>query len=298
MSGSLNRLRAMVLLGGAVRSSPLSDACGRSLLDLPLGGDGSIFNHWLSHATDLARHAAIEKLPVRVMVNRNAPDPVSAAPMYYGNFRVERDLSEYRGTGGVLRDLAADYDDDDLVLVCNAAQVLLDPLVALATALNRKSGDFTLVSHNDGTPSGVMLARCKTLRMIPETGFVDLKEQALALMAGTYDVTVLNCRRPTGLPVRTLADYIVAMRHYEQRRVGKPQSTDPLSEDWMPAFAIVEAGAVVDPRAHVHDAIVLKGGMVESGAVVVRSIVCPNGIVKKDRHAVDQLISAGELVRN
>ncbi len=44
----------------------------------------------------------------------------------------------------------------------------------------------------------------------------------------------------------------------------------------MPAFAIVEAGAVVDPRAHVHDAIVLKGGMVESGAVVVRSIVCPN----------------------
>ncbi len=83
--------------------------------------------------------------------------------MYYGNFRVERDLSEYRGTGGVLRDLAADYDDDDLVLVCNAAQVLLDPLVALATALNRKSGDFTLVSHNDGTPSGVMLARCETL---------------------------------------------------------------------------------------------------------------------------------------
>ncbi len=63
--------------------------------------------------------------------------------------------------------------------------------------------------------------------MIPETGFVDLKEQALALMAGTYDVTVLNCRRPTGLPVRTLADYIVAMRHYEQRRVGKPQSTGP-----------------------------------------------------------------------
>ncbi len=289
---------AMVLLGGSVRSSLSSDACGRSLLDLPLGGDGSIFNHWLAHAADLARHAGLARLPVRVMVNRNAPDPVSAAPMHYGNFRVERDLSEYRGTGGVLRDLAADYDDDDLVLVCNAAQVLLDPLVAVATALDRKTGDFTLVSHNDGTPSGVMLATCKTLRMIPETGFVDLKEQALTLMAGTYDVTVLHCRRPTGLPVRSLADYIVALRHYEQRRAGKPQSADPLSEDWMPAFALVEGGAIVDPRAHVHDSVVLKGGTVEAGAVVVRSIVCPGGVVKKDRHAVDQLISASELVRN
>jgi hypothetical protein len=288
----------MVLLGGSVRSSPLSDACGRSLLDLPLDGNGSIFNHWLQQASELARHATLEKLPVRVMVNRNAPEPNSAAPMYYGHFRVERDLSEYRGTGGVLRDLAADYADDDLVLICNAAQLLLDPLVAIATALDRKTGDFTLVSHNDGSPSGVMLASCKTLRMIPETGFVDLKEQALALIAGTYDVTVLNCRRPTGLPVRSLPDYISAMRHYHHRRAGTPQSTDPLSEDWMPAFAMVEGGAVVDPRAHVHDAVVLKGASVEAGAVVVRSIVCPGGVVKRDRHAVDQLVCVGDPQRN
>ena len=297
-SGSLNRLRTMVLLGGSVRSSPLSDACGRSLLDLPLGGDGSIFNHWLAHASALAHHAALQALPVRVLVNRNTPEPISAAPAHYGNFRVERDLSEYRGTGGVLRDLAASYDDDDLILVCNASQILLDPLVAVATALDRKAGDFTLVSHNDGTPSGVMLAKCKTLRMIPETGFVDLKEQALALMAGTFDVTVLNCRRPTGLPVRSLTDYIVAMRHYEQRRAGKPPSADALSEDWMPAFALVEAGTEVDPRAHVHDSVVLKGGIVEAGAVVVRSIVCPGGAVKKDRHAVDQLIRGDGIARN
>jgi hypothetical protein len=297
-TGSLNKLRAMVLLGGSVRSSPLSDACGRSLLDLPLDQDGSIFNHWLAEAGALARHAGIEHLPVRVMVNRNTPEPSSAAPIYYGKFRVERDLSEYRGTGGVLRDLCADFSDDDLILICNAAQVLLDPLVAVATALDKKTGDFTVVSHNDGTPSGVMLASCKTLRMIPENGFVDLKEQALSLISTTYDVTVLHCRRPTGLPIRSLADYIVAMRHFHHRRAGRAQSADPLSENWMPSFAVVEGGAVVDPRAHVHDSVVLKGGTVEAGAVVVRSIVCPGGVVKKDRHAVDQLVSATESVRN
>src|SRR5207249_3984137 len=51
--GNLSRLRAMVLLGGSVRSSPLIAACDRSLLDLPLDAEGSIFNHWLKHATEL-----------------------------------------------------------------------------------------------------------------------------------------------------------------------------------------------------------------------------------------------------
>jgi hypothetical protein len=292
---SLSRLRAMVLLGGSMRANHLSEACNRSVLDLPLDSDGSIFNHWLLGATELARHAGLEKLPVRVMVNRNIPEPISASPPFYGQFRVERDLSEYRGTGGVLRDLAAGYNDDDLLLVCNAAQILLDPLAALATALDRKEGDFTLVSHADGTPTGVMLLTCKTLRMIPETGFVDLKEQALSLIATQYDVTVLPCRRPTGLPVRHLSDYVGAMRHYHRKRIGKPAVSDPLAEDWLPAFAIVEQGATVDPRAHVHDSVVLRGAVVEAGAVVVRSIVCPGGVVKKDRQAVDQLVCGQEL---
>ena len=101
----------------------------------------------------------------------NSPEPASADPRHYGTFRVERDLSEYRGTGGVLRDLADDYADDDLILVANAAQILLDPLSAIvdgaadATAATSRSS-----SHEDGTPSGVMLVSCKTLRLIPETG--------------------------------------------------------------------------------------------------------------------------------
>ncbi|HYO11377.1 MAG TPA: WecB/TagA/CpsF family glycosyltransferase [Tepidisphaeraceae bacterium] len=293
--GSLGRLRAMILLGGQVRSSALTEACGRSVLDLPLDAEGSIFNGWLAQASELARHAGLDKLPVLVMVNRNTPEPGSASPAYYGKFRVERDLSEYRGTGGVLRDLAADFQDDDLLLVCNAAQVLLDPLAAIATALDRKEGDVTLVSHNDGTPSGVQLIAAKALKMIPESGFVDFKEQALPLIATQYDVTVLHCRRPTALPIRTLADYVVAMRQYHRRRAaGKVQASDPLAEDWMPAFGVVEQGATVDPRAHVHDSVVLKGATVEAGAVLVRSIVCPGAVVKKDRHVVDQLVRPEE----
>jgi hypothetical protein len=112
----------------------------------------------------------------------------------------------------------------------------------------------------------------------------------LPLIASKHDVTVLHCRRPTALPIRTLSDYVLAMRHYHRRSRGKPAVSDPLAEDWQRAFAIVEQGASVDSSAHVHDSVVLRGGVVEKGAVVVRSIVCPGGVVKKDRPAVDQLV--------
>ena len=287
---SLSRLKALVLLGGTVRPTPLSTSIGRSLLDLPLDENGSVLNHWLNHAAELAHVAGLAKLPVRVMVDRHSPEPISAAVKYYGTFRVERDQSEYRGTGGVLRDLAQQYADDDLILVANAAQILIDPLVSLANTLDSRQGDVGIISHRDGTPSGIMLVTCKTLRLVPATGFIDMKEQAMPLIAGKYAVEVCHRRRPTGLPIRTAADYVAAMRLFHMRRAGKPTLTDPLAEDWQPAFGIVEEGAVVDPTARVHDSIVLRGAVVEAGAVLVRSVVCPSGLVRRERTLVDEFV--------
>lgn len=295
-STTLPRLRAMVLLGGSVRSNELCAATGRSVLDLPLDDSGSILTHWLAHAQDVCTWAGVSRLAVRVMVNQSTPEPLSVGPAHHADFRVERDLSDYRGTGGVLHDLAAEYDDDELLLVGNAAQVMLDPLPRLAEELYRKKGDVALVSHEDGTPSGLMLVSCRALRMIPPRGFVDMKEQALPLIASKYDVRVMHCRRPTGLPVRSLTDYIQALRFHHRRQGESSTAIDPLAEDWSPTFSLIEAGASVDRTARLHDAIVLRGGKVEAGAVVVRSIVCPGAVITRDRTAVDRLVieSAGE----
>ncbi len=287
---SLSKLKALVLLGGHVRPTPLSTSTDRSLLDLPLGEDGSVLNHWLSHAASLSAAAGLEKLPVRVMVDRISPEPISTALKYFGSFRVERDQSEYRGTGGVLGDLAAGYDDDDLILVANAAQILLDPLVTLAASLDQKRGDIAVISHRDGTPSGMMLVRCKTLRAIPKNGFFDMKEQAMPLIAQAFAIEVVHRRRPSGLPIRSAEDYIQALRFFHMRRGGRPTLIDPLAEDWQPTFGIVEEGAIVDPSARVHDSVVLRGGIVEANAVLVRSIVCPGGIVRRDRCAIDDFV--------
>jgi N-acetylglucosaminyldiphosphoundecaprenol N-acetyl-beta-D-mannosaminyltransferase len=286
----LSRLRAMVLLGGSVRANSLCAATGRAVIDLPLDANGSILNFWLAQAAETARLAGLDRLPVRVMVNQNSPEPRSADARFLGGYRVERDLSEYRGTGGLLRDISSGYADEDLILVANAAQILLDPLPIIVNTLLRKRGDVSVISHDDGTPSGVYVVKCKTLRLIPEQGFVDMKEQGLPLIAGKFDIRVVKRRQPTGLPVRSLDAYIQALHFYHRRRSGRPTVTDPLAEDWTPSFSLIEPGATVDSSVRVHDSVVLAGATVEPGAVLVRSVVCPGAVVRRDRTAVDQLV--------
>jgi N-acetylglucosaminyldiphosphoundecaprenol N-acetyl-beta-D-mannosaminyltransferase len=288
---ALAGLRAIILLGGSVRANELSSGTGRSVLDLPLDEKGTILTHWLAHAHEVTRWAALARLPVRVMVSQNAPEPLSADSRHYSEFRIERDLSEYRGTGGVLHDIATEYDDDDLLLIGNAAQVLLDPLPQIAAELHAKKADVAVVSHEDGTPSGLMLVRCRALRLIAPRGFVDMKEQALPLIASSYQVRVMQCRRPTGLPVRSLGDYIQALRFHHRRLSGRLATIDPLAEDWDPTFSLIEPGASVDPSARLHDSVVLGDARVEAGAVVVRSIIAPGAVLGSDRTAVDQIVT-------
>jgi N-acetylglucosaminyldiphosphoundecaprenol N-acetyl-beta-D-mannosaminyltransferase len=314
----LHRLRALVLLGGSVRPTDLGSATCRSVLDLPLDENGSILTGWLDQAAELARSVGIEKLPVRVMVNHTSIEPASADARHYGAFRVERDRSEYRGTGGVLRDVANDYADDDLIVVANAAQVLLDPLPSIVAALDRAGGDVTVVAHQDGTPSGIMLVACKTLRQIASSGYVDMKEQALPQIAAQFDVRVVTRQRPTGMPIRTLEDYIHALRFHHRRKNGKQSApagsangngnghangngnghgngvVDPLAEDWSPLFSLIEPGATVDPSARIHDSVVLEGGVVEAGAVLVRSVVCPGGVLRKDKTAMEVFVTSDD----
>lgn len=287
---AFQRLKGLVLLGGQLRPTALSSNIGRSVLDLPVDEHGSILEHWRMGAAQLMKAVGLDHLPIRVLVDQDTPQPSLAAPNGANPLQVELDRSEYRGTGGVLGDLAEDYGPDDLILVANAAQIMLDPLAAIAASLEQAPGEVSLVSHEDGTPGGMMLLNGAALRMIPQEGFVDMKEQALPLIASRMEVGVVHRATPTALPIRSLADYITALRQHHGRLEGRRHSGDPLAEEWRPMFSVVESGAVVDPMARVHDSVVLRGGKVEAGTVLVRSVVCAGGVVRKDRSAVDQFV--------
>ena len=286
----LRRLKAVILLGGKVRQTSLGSALDRSVLDLPLSTEQSILTHWVRSCEAMARRVGIENLAVRVMVDQKAHEPTGIDPAYAHMVRVERDQSSFRGTGGLLADIAAGYEDEDLILVANASQILLDPLSAIAQALDHKTGDFTLISHRDGTASGIMLLACKTVRSINPVGFIDLKEQALPQIARSHDVRVVHCRQPTGLPLFSLADYVGALQQYHRRRGSRRARTNPLGEDFARHFAIVEPGAEVAPGAYLHDAVVLRGAVVEPGAAAIRSLVLPGAVLRGE--VSDRLVGA------
>src|SRR5207302_9046670 len=136
----------VVLLGGSIRPTPFKNSLGRSILDLPLTQNSTILNHWSQQVGVLRTMLGLDSLPVRVMVDRHSPDPVSALMAHEHHVHIERDFAEYRGTGGVLCDLAADYADDELILVGNAAQLLLEPLEQLVAALHHSGGAVSLVA--------------------------------------------------------------------------------------------------------------------------------------------------------
>jgi hypothetical protein len=190
----------------------------------------------------------------------------------------------------VLRDLAEEYEDDDLLLVANAAQVLVEPLALVALAAAGRGGDVTIVANADGTPASVSLISRRALRELPAVGFIDLKEQGLPLMARRHDVRVQHRSRAAGLPIRTPQDYLKALKAYHRMQAGAPPHNDPFSERWRRRFAVAEPGAVVADDAELHNSVVLRGGRVEPGAFVVNSIVCAGGVVRRREQVTDRLV--------
>lgn len=284
----LARLRGFILLGGLVRPTQLSTAIGHSVLDLPVDGRRSLLDQWQEQAAALAQALHIGTLPVRVVIDQQSISPNLSAQDTRVAMSIERDKASFRGTGGVLHDLSSDYQEQDYLLVANAAQMLLEPLPQLAADLAANQADVAVISPTHGVPSGLMLVRCGILRSIAPIGFVDMKEQVLPRIASSHCVRVVKRSKPVGLPIRTLSNYINAIRAGVG---GDANANDAFAEGWQSTFSIIQDDTQVDPTARVHDSVVLRGARVERGALLVRSVVCSNGVTRRDVTVVDRLIS-------
>ena len=285
----LNRLRAVVLLAGSVRANHLRKQTGRRALEMPVTDRHTVFDGWREQLLALAERLGVDRLPVRVMVDQASRTDTLSRSHGPIELTIESDPLDFRGTGGLLSDIAADYDDDDLLLVGHASQVLFEPLTVLAATVAGSSDDVALVCGRDGTPGGLMLVRCGCLRSVNRVGYIDLNEQALPAIAGTHDVRVVRYDRPVTRSVRTLHGYVAALRQFHLDQCPPADANRP--EVWQSSFAIVEPGAKVHPTALLHDTVVLDGGRVEADAVVVRSVVCRDGVVPIAGNATDRVVS-------
>lgn len=289
-----DRFRGLILLAGSPREGRLARAVGRAVLDLPVRPGTSILGLWIAQAAKVAGVLDIPECRVRVVLNKAARPPES--PRFAEAFpsvklSVEFDREEFRGTGGLLRDLSEDYEPGDLVLVCNANQVVLDPLTVMLDELVAQPSGVGVLATDDGTPLGLRLFDAGVFRDIKPRGFVDLNEQALPALALTHDVRVVTTAQTAVYPVRELDDYIHALHS-----ANMPESEsrpDPLAEDWFESFRLVEEGAEIGAGARIHDSIVLRGGRVGEGAVLVRSLVCPGAEVAAGEVVCDEVVSSG-----
>lgn len=287
----LSNLRAVVLLAGDVRTNTLRKLTGRASPSLPVGANRTVLDCWREQLITLAETLGIDQLPVRVLISRNSgltPRVERFGPVLMS---IEYDPSSFRGTAGLLSDIARSYEDDDQLLVTSAGQILFEPLIRIALDLYNTGGDFTLGVDPSGVPSGLMLFRCGCMRAINSVGFCDLNEQALPEMARSHQVRVAQFASPAAMSVRTLPSYLNALRVYHRHASGRHDLDQPFEEHWRPTFGIVEPGASIGRGVIVHDSVVLAGAKVESGAVLVRSVVCPGATVGRDSRVIDKVLS-------
>jgi mannose-1-phosphate guanylyltransferase len=282
------RFRGVVLLAGAARESRFVRSVGRSALDLPVRDGSSILDVWGRSCAALADAMGVPEVSVRVLVSRESRRPTLGASWARVRASVEEDRHALRGTGGVLRDVASDYAPHDQLLVCNANQVVLEPLETLVAALAESRGAVRFLATLEGTPIGIKLFEVRALMGIKAVGYVDLKEQAMPALAKSHEVRVVRRGESHVYPVRSLSDYVHAARYANSRDAMIDET--PFAEDWFETFRLVEPGAAVDASARIHDSVVLRGATVGAGAVVVRSVVCEGASVAAGQIVGDRVV--------
>ena len=286
----LSDLKAIVLLAGDVRKNTLREMTGRTSPSMPVGANRTILDCWREQLITLAETLGIEQLPVRVMISRNSgltPRTERFGPVLIS---IEYDPSPFRGTAGLLSDIAKSYDDNDQLLVTSAGQILFESLIRIAMDMYTAGGDFALGADPSGVPSGMMLFRCGCMRSVSEVGFCDLNEQALPSLAQSHDVRVARFASPVAMSIRTLGGYLGALRAYHRHASGRQNLDNPYEEQWRPTFAVIEPGAIVERDVVVHDSVVMAGARIEAGAVLVRSVVCSGATVRRNQHIVDHVV--------
>lgn len=258
-------------------------------MTLPVGPEEAISDRWLTHLERAGAAFHWSHKPVRVMVDSGLTVPLNRVPADSLKVSVEQDPSSFRGTGGLLSDIAAQYDEQASILMGYGSQLVVSDLAAALARVDERPADVTIFCLENGLPCGLILIRCGVLKGLNPVGYVDLNEQALPEIASRHDVRVIRLPRPLTYPVRTLPSYIHALR--QDRRLAAGDDT-PWAERWQATFGLIEPGAQVHESVVLHDSVVLAGAQVEQGAVLVRSVVGPGAVVRGGEPVVDRIVSS------
>ena len=277
-----------VFLAGGFSPPPIAEAAGRSPLDLFVSPAETVCDRWVEALRVLGTSVRIEE--TLCVCGGSVPGPRCAA----SGVRVVADQSDYRGPAGALRDAVRSTRGEGLILVAEAARVCGVDLRAFLEVHLAREAAVTVAAHEDGSPAGLYLLSRAALELIPERGFMDLKEQWLGRVLGE-GMPVWVHQVPTGScpPIRTRTEYLRAVLS------GVGDASAPMPG---PAFeprmllgtgqsgSILCTGAMVDADSIVVDSVVMPGATVEAGAIIIRSLVCSETRVREGQPVIDSVV--------
>lgn len=289
------RLVACCLLDGGVRPSPLVEQAARSVLDLSVGSQRRLLDVWLDALGTIAWDVSTPI--VRILHGGSAPAP-GQRPEGTFHLEITKDTDSYRGPAGVVHDAMWDQPADTEFLVCEAGRYLTGGLSELLAHHRRGGADVTIARDASGSPAGVLVVARSTLDIVPDRGFVDLKEQWLGKLIAT-GATVLVHDLPVGYasPIRTRLDLLQAAR-IEARNppdsggmtLATIRAAARLARRAKPGWAVAPT-ATVSPSAVVARSIVMEGAVIGDDAVVSSSLVLPGAVVAPGRLVMDQVVT-------
>lgn len=223
--------------------------------------------------------APISESRFRVLVEKPFDSSTVGRPELEPSFLTDKD--RYRGTGGVLRDAADELDDDARILVMTGSEIFEDGLSAAIETVAGVDADVVLCRRANFSPAGLWSIRARCLRRVSGVGYADFKEQVLADLTDSRDIRVATLARSDRRhhAVRDLSSYLACLA--DLREEGGPD-------------VIALPGVERAPDALIVDSVLLRGAVIEPGAVVARSVIGPGVRVRSGQTVVDEVLTDSE----
>ena len=287
MGEGLTNTIAVVLLAGGLTPSPLASAARMPALRLAPDGSRTVLRNWLDRLDALAGAEGVERLHLRIVFD--TPRDADYAPIAHGRVAAEFqcESGKYRGPAGVARDMALGLPCAGDVLIAEANRWPLEDLSPLVHAHRDAGAEITVARQRDCSPAGMYVTTRAALELVPQRGFMDLKEQWLArAIAGGMHVRVFTFAGDGAPALRTRDDVLDLTQKLTSPAPGmKPAGSAPLVLDGAPprvadAWRVISPDAAVDATAIVIESVVMPGARVEAGAILARSVATPGSVVR------------------